>query len=1185
MKRLGNNMPLPGERQGASATGAGRDNSEDTGGGDKNTRHPSQINNATQEGGTLQQTPQSSQVVAVQIQAPPNTEEPNIELGRKSRTKWTKEMNHYIYRTYLLITKMETLKEPYSLQLHRKVIEEFPQLRNKTVQNILDQRRQLCTKSRLSQEIVENIRKDVAQELGLVTVARPEHAEEVHEAEYQVLTEEERPVYEILQKNILLYRGMNPTLRPVIPRLKDTKNSKNILSTTNKLLSLEMLNCDDMSSFHDLIYAAAITTIECNQQKVHRKQGLQTNSIKPAWELRLERKISDIRKNIGIITQYTKRETPCIKLRRKAEKILDHLRNDKNNNVIEILDHLKQRLGVLAFRLRKYRTSWNRREDNKKFSNSQRDFYRGLGVSQNNNQFDDEFPTEEDTRDFWSEIWEKPVIHTKSAGWLKDEKQKTDRTPQMIPQTVTIDDLQEVLSGAPNWRAPGPDRIQNFWYKKFSSSHPKLVDILCDILRNPQTTPEFLTAGVTYLLPKTTPATKDPSKYRPITCLPTVYKFLTGIISKKIYKHLTDNNLLAEEQKGCRKRSQGYKEQVIIDTVLTKGVLKQKKELHVAYIDFQKAFDSIPHSWLRECLAIYKICPIIVNFLTEMMPRWKTSLVVSGKNKNSPININIRRGIFQGDALSALWFCMALNPLSNALNRIGNESAINNIKITHLLYMDDIKIYSPSPSGLKKLVRKTEQFSNDIRMCFGLSKCRTNALKGGRWEEAEDFRLLQRTGGGIISAMHKNEHYKYLGYAQARGIDDTAVKKELLKTFEDKLKAVLKTKLSAINIVTAVNTYVVPSITSSFGVVQWTQTDLEDLNRRIRVKFTKHRAHHPKASMERFHLPRDMGGRGICDLRKVHDQQVDSLRNYFRKTATISPLHQSIVNADKKLTPLNLATITSADTRFTTQTLMRDWSKKELHGRYINTIEQPHICKQASFGWLTCGNLFPETEGFICSIQDQMVPTKTYRKHIIKDNTVQSTNCRMCGEANETIEHLINGCTTLAAREYTSRHNNVAKIVHRELSTQFGLLNEQCAYYKYEPQTVMENDSCLIYWDRDILTHHPVQNNRPDITLYNKNTKKVFIIDIAVPLAFNIHRKGIEKIQKYMLLSQEIKQIWEVRDVQIIPIVIGSLGEIPNKLLDNLETIKVKKNTYLEMQKAVLLGTCNIIRKVLNLQE
>ena len=66
------------------------------------------------------------------------------------------------------------------------------------------------------------------------------------------------------------------------------------------------------------------------------------------------------------------------------------------------------------------------------------------------------------------------------------------------------------------------------------------------MVRKPEETPTWLTEGITHLLPKTQ-ETKVPKNYRPITCLPTLYKILTSIIADRTYNHLEKSNLLPAE--------------------------------------------------------------------------------------------------------------------------------------------------------------------------------------------------------------------------------------------------------------------------------------------------------------------------------------------------------------------------------------------------------------------------------------------------------------------------------------------------------------------------------------------------------------------------------------------------------------------------------------------------------------
>ena len=61
------------------------------------------------------------------------------------------------------------------------------------------------------------------------------------------------------------------------------------------------------------------------------------------------------------------------------------------------------------------------------------------------------------------------------------------------------------------------------------------------------------------------------TNFRPITCLPVVWKLLTGIITEEVYQHLERRRLLPEEQKGCRRNSRGTKDQLPIDKIIIKN--------------------------------------------------------------------------------------------------------------------------------------------------------------------------------------------------------------------------------------------------------------------------------------------------------------------------------------------------------------------------------------------------------------------------------------------------------------------------------------------------------------------------------------------------------------------------------------------------------------------------------------
>lgn len=74
---------------------------------------------------------------------------------------------------------------------------------------------------------------------------------------------------------------------------------------------------------------------------------------------------------------------------------------------------------------------------------------------------------------------------------------------EMTEQSISEADIERALKKMLNWKASGPDKLQNFWLKSFKAAHPQLARCFEKILRSPEELPSFLTTGVTFLIPKT----------------------------------------------------------------------------------------------------------------------------------------------------------------------------------------------------------------------------------------------------------------------------------------------------------------------------------------------------------------------------------------------------------------------------------------------------------------------------------------------------------------------------------------------------------------------------------------------------------------------------------------------------------------------------------------------------------
>lgn len=1133
---------------------------------------------------------------------------------QRHRIMWTREMNIFVIRAYYLCTALET-----DMSGRPQILERFdvayPAFAGRLNRNAMNARiRAIFRNNMLSEAEIDEIKLDVRRELN----RRNSRASDVsrrssarlsasfmsESRESDVLVEaadnedpeapEEPPLDQQLLRDLVFhmdeavaqYRDTDPLSRPKVPKLQYSfKLTSAIRVMNSNVLPMHLETVQNLEDLQLIVFCAAVATARCLGYRLTPRgdtQHLRERRV-PSWQRRLESRISKKRAAIGRLIAY-KNGGRSSRLRRQVAAIMElaELRTLEAHQLTEKLDTLVQQLSVLAKRLRRYTDSAKRRQQNRMFSDNEKAFYDH--ISQEKPDFRDGLPNIDDVTNFWAGIWEDPVQHRDGQPWLRREEDWAGEEINEMPAVVVReDDVREATRYLRNWAAPGPDGVQNFWYKKLTVVHPTMAVCFNEVLREPRTLPDFITRGTTILLPKDN-NTSNPSKYRPITCLSSLYKILSSIITAFVWTHCEQNGILTEEQKGCKKNTRGCKDHAIVDAVIVGQAVANQRNLSMAYIDYKKAYDSIPHSFLLRVLEIYRVDPVVVRFLRYAMDRWSTTLhLIGGEDVLRSRTLRILRGIFQGDTFSPLWFCLALNPLSRTINRNGHGYKIRygngaSEKVTHTFYMDDLKIYAESTERLGVTIKLVARISMDIGMEFGLEKCRAVHLLAGNLVNTGGYEVNE---GEIIQDMVRGESYKYLGFRQLPGIRHTDIKLELREKFLSRVHCVLKSFLNAGNKVRAINTFAVPVLTFSFGVVKWSRTDLEDLERKLRKAFKQAGVRHPQSAVERFTLPREEGGVGVVDIQALCEAQVRKLRDYFVENVERHGVYRAVCAVDEHYTALHLA---CPEYRIgchlqTDVEKIAAWKQKEVHGAHPHQLEQPFVDKAASNLWLKRGELSLLIEADMIAIQDRVMPTRNCRRYVWHQDVEDI--CRMCHHPHETIDHIMAGCEVLANAAYTQRHNEVAKILHQQLALQCGLLEEIVPNYRYLPAPVLENDRFKLYWDRTVLTDRFIHHNRPDIMVYDKGRRKVTIIDVAVPLDRNLESTRGAKIARYRPLAVELREQWRLNEVpRIVPAIISTTGVVPKSLLQSLKELQLEKELA-AIQKSVILSTCAIVREFL----
>ena len=114
---------------------------------------------------------------------------------------------------------------------------------------------------------------------------------------------------------------------------------------------------------------------------------------------------------------------------------------------------------------------------------------------------------------------------------------------------------------------------------------------------------------------------KDPGKgnavdnYKPMSCLPIMWKVFSCMLAEEIYEHLEGKNLFPHEQKRCNKKSRDTKDQLLIDKTILRNCKNRKVNLAMAWIDYRKAYDLIPHLWILECMRLTGVSENIMQMV------------------------------------------------------------------------------------------------------------------------------------------------------------------------------------------------------------------------------------------------------------------------------------------------------------------------------------------------------------------------------------------------------------------------------------------------------------------------------------------------------------------------------------------------------------------------------------------
>jgi predicted GNAT family acetyltransferase len=94
------------------------------------------------------------------------------------------------------------------------------------------------------------------------------------------------------------------------------------------------------------------------------------------------------------------------------------------------------------------------------------------------------------------------------------------------------------------------------------------------------------------------------------------------------------------------------------------------------------------------------------------------------------------------------------------------------------------------------------------------------------------------------------------------------MKERLKEVYRRRIRMILKSELKARNKLTAIGALTVPVLRYSFGIIDWRNEEIKQIDRKTRKMLTMYKMHHQKADIDRLYVKRKEGGRGLVEWRQ-----------------------------------------------------------------------------------------------------------------------------------------------------------------------------------------------------------------------------------------------------------------------------------------------------------------------------
>ncbi|MES9881010.1 MAG: reverse transcriptase domain-containing protein [Sedimenticola sp.] len=309
-----------------------------------------------------------------------------------------------------------------------------------------------------------------------------------------------------------------------------------------------------------------------------------------------------------------------------------------------------------------------------------------------------------------------------------------------LDMQITEEEVRAVIRSMKCNKCPGMDNLPAELFINAESILTPYIVRLFNVIFNSGIYPDLWAAGIIVPIPKKGDKS-NVSNYRGITLINSIAKLFSLVLRNRLNSWCETNEVFCDFQYGFRNEKSTVDCIFLLKGIIDK-VLGDKGKLFCAFIDYEKAFDTVMRDALWLKLVNYGVSTKMITMLKAIYRK-----VLACVRVHSDVSdlFDVGLGVKQGEPLSPLLFLLFVNDAFTEIKTDNVGAMINHLCVFMMMFADDMILCSTTKQGLQTLLDKLGTYSDKwgLKVNTGKTKIcvfeKRKSNQNFRWKYKGDF--------------------------------------------------------------------------------------------------------------------------------------------------------------------------------------------------------------------------------------------------------------------------------------------------------------------------------------------------------------------------------------------------------------------------------------------------------------